>query len=221
MWQVFPFPCVGQFRFVDLHLHRQESYQRILDIVKNGGRFLDIGCCFAQDMRKMVLEGAPSSNMYGLELHAGFIDLAYDFFGDAATLAARFIVGDLMDRSNEELRTLEATVDVAHLGMVLHLWDLEGQIRFCERVVELMRLAPGAMVVGHSAARVEAAEWFNPVGKTMFKHNVESFAEMWDEVGRRTGTSWKASSWLTLPPEESRHWDDRLARKLMFKVERL
>jgi hypothetical protein len=159
--------------------------------------------------------------MYGIELHGGFIDLAYDFFGDRATLAAHFIVGDLMDKSNEALRAIEGTVDIAHLGMVLHLWSLEGQIQFCERVVQLMRPLAGAVIVGHSAGRVEASEWFNPVGKTMFKHNVESFAEMWDHVGHRTGTSWEASSWLTLPPEESRHWDDPLARKLMFEVRKL
>jgi hypothetical protein len=172
-------------------------------------------------MRKMALEGAPTGNMYGLEMHGGFIDLAYDFFGDRNTLKTHFIAGDLFDKSNPEIKAIEGSIDIAHLGMFLHLWDLEGQTRACERIVELMRPQTGSLIVGHSAGRVEAAEWFNPVGPSMFKQNVESFTEMWEEVGRRTGSRWVVSASLQETQIEGRHWDDPLARKLVFEVERL
>lgn len=134
--------------------------------------------------------------MYGVELQRDFVDISYDFFGDLDTLKAHFIFGDLMDRSNAGVEGLRGTVDIAHIGMVLHLFDLEGQTRFCERVVELMKAQAGSMVVGHSAGRIEAREWFNPVGKIMYKQNPESFTKMWEEVSRRTGTKWRCSAWL-------------------------
>ncbi|KAH8666803.1 hypothetical protein BX600DRAFT_511702 [Xylariales sp. PMI_506] len=220
LWDLFPFPTVGQFRFVELNLHRQQIFPTILARVQEGDRFLDVGCCFGQEMRKMALEGAPTENMYGLELQRGFVELAYDFFGDRDTFKGHFIVGDLADPSNAEIKALHGTVDIAHLGMFLHLWDLEGQTQMCTRIAELMSPKPGSLVIGHSAGRTEPSEWFNPVGKSMYKHNGESFAKMWEEVGKRTGSTWKVNAWLQETKIEGRHWDDPQARKLMFEVER-
>jgi hypothetical protein len=171
----------------------------------------------------MVHDGAPSANMYGAEQLSGFVDLAYDFFGDRDTFQGKFLVGDVTspDETNPQLAALRGTVDLIHVGMVLHLWDLETQTRFCEKLVEYARPVPGTMVFGHSAGRVEAAEWPNPVGKIMFKQNPDSFARMWDEVGRRTGTRWRTDAWLYQGSMESNHWDDPQARKLMFEVTRL
>ncbi len=169
-----------------------------------------------------MYDGAPSDNMFGLEMHGGFVDLAYQFFGDRDTLKTKFIIGDLTDKSNTDLAGLERTVDILHVGMFLHLWDFEGQTRVCERLVDFMNPAKGSVVVGCSAGRLEAAEWSNPLGKAMFKHDAESFEKLWAEVGRRTSTSWKVNAWLTPGTmEQGGHWDDPLARRLVFEVERL
>ncbi|KAH8887857.1 hypothetical protein GQ53DRAFT_796072 [Thozetella sp. PMI_491] len=221
-WEVFPFPCVGQFRFIELNLHLQDSYKRIIDRLQAGARYFDVGCCFAQDLRKLVVDGAPSDNMFGLEMHGGFVDIAYKFFGDKDSLKAKFVIGDLYDDSNTDLVALRGTADILHVGMFLHLWDLEGQTRACARLVEFLSPVPGSVVVGCSAGRVEAKEWFNPIGKSMFKHDVESFEKMWEEVGRRTSTSWKVRAQLSPGTmEQSGHWDDPLARRLVFEVERI
>lgn len=194
--------------------------------LQQGQRLLDVGCCYAQELRRMVLDGAPSANMYGVDLQRGFVDLAYDFFGDRDTLQTRFLAGDVTrpddGETGAELAALRGTVDMLHVGMVLHLWDLETQTRFCEALVQqYARPEPGTLVFGHSAGRVEAAEWPNPLGKVMFKQNPDSFAAMWDEVSRRTGTRWKVDAWLYHGSMEKNHWDDPQARKLMFEVTRL
>ncbi len=218
-----PFSCVGQFRFVELNLLLHKSYTQILRRIGEGACYFDVGCCFAQDMRKAVQDGATSTNMFGLEMHGGFVNLAYDFFGDRDTLRTKFIIGDLNDRSHKDLVGLERTVDILHAGMFLHLWDLEGQTRTCERLVEFMSRAPGSVILGCSAGRVEGGRvvqpgWASPV----FKHNVSSFEKMWHEVGRRTSTSWRVDAGFSpAEPWRAGHWDDPDARRPMFEVIRI
>jgi hypothetical protein len=65
--------------------------------VKNGGSFLDIGCCFAQDIRKLVHDGAPADSLWGAELVPDFIDLGYELFNDKTSLGANFMVANIFD----------------------------------------------------------------------------------------------------------------------------
>jgi SAM-dependent methyltransferase len=221
---------VGQFRFVDLSLSRQPSYAAILSrlLLKtdSGGskeRLLDVGCCFAQDLRKLAYDGAPSESLYGLEIQSEFIDLGYEFFGDRDSFRGRFINADLLDRENVEVKEVEGTFGVVQLGMVLHIWDLEGQTRACERVVELLRDEKGVLVVGQSVGNVEAKEAPGR-GKKIYKHDVGSFERMWAEVGRRTGTKWEVRARLDQGlgiDERKREWDEPSTRRLSFEVERV
>lgn len=36
--------------------------------LKDGARYLDVGCCLGQDIRKLVADGVPSAHLYGVEL---------------------------------------------------------------------------------------------------------------------------------------------------------
>ncbi|KAI4240955.1 MAG: hypothetical protein L6R40_004835 [Gallowayella cf. fulva] len=70
--------------------------------------FLDLGCCLAQDLWKLVFDGVPSENLYGLDIESGFSDLSYDLFRDRDTLKSRFVVEDMFvtgdDTRNESDR---------------------------------------------------------------------------------------------------------------------
>lgn len=45
------------------------AYKTILAKLKSGGKFLDVGCMFAQDSRKLVYDGAPPEAVYGTDLY--------------------------------------------------------------------------------------------------------------------------------------------------------
>lgn len=108
--------------------------------------------------------------------------------------------------------------------MVLHIWDLEGQIAACERVAELLRPENGVLVVGQSVGSVKAKEFPGRGGKMIYKHDAETFAAMWEEVGRRTGTKWEVRASLDQGlgiEEQNRNWDEPTTRRLFFEVERL
>ncbi len=221
---MYPWPCIGQYKFVSLTLHRQPLYGRVVETIKAGGRYLDLGCAVAQDMRYLVLDGCPSDNMFGLEKMAGYVEQAYELFGDRDRLHTRFIVADLLDTDVAEAQALLGTVDVAHAGMLLHVWPLEPQRRACERIVQFMSPRKGALIVGNSVGRTEPIVWPGPEGTPMYKHSPESFKSMWDDVGRRTGTVWRVHAW-TRPGlglnDEAAHWDDPLTTRLYWEVERM
>ena len=219
LWDIFPWPCIGQFRFLDLSLRRQLRYQTILSRIQDGDRFLDVGCCMAQDLRALIHDGAPAENLFGLEKEGAFLDIGFEFFGDRDKLSGvKFMRGDLLDRDNEEMKSLARTFGIIQLGMVLHIWDWEGQVRACERAVELLRDEKGVMVVGQSVGSLKGKA-VPARGKEIFKHDPDTFAAMWEEVGKRTDTNWRVRA--VLVEFERRSWDEEDTRKLSFEVERV
>jgi len=222
-WDIQPFPCIGQFRFFDLCLSRSPSYALILSRLQNGDSFLDLGCCFAQDLRKLVHDGAPSTNLYGAELKPEFMSLSYELFLDKDTFGAHFIQADIFD-SEGALKELDGKMDIVQIGLFLHLWDLEGQTRACERIVQLLKQEKGVLVTGQQVGATEPHQMRPESGTRMYKHNPDSFERMWREVGIRTGSEWLVRAKLDAGlgiKEKKRTWDDPNTRRLVFEVERL
>ncbi|KAK4146656.1 uncharacterized protein C8A04DRAFT_9695, partial [Dichotomopilus funicola] len=226
IWDVHPWPCVGQFRFLDLSLRRNPSYTTMLQrLVHGGDRILDVGCCLAQDLRKLAYDGAPPSSLFGLEKQAEFIRIGHSFFDDAESFGeATFFAADSLNREDEEVRKAAGTFSIVSLGMVLHIWGLEGQIKACERVTELLRDEKGVLVVGQSVGDLAGKEVSSRGTKMIFKHNVETFKEMWEEVRRKTGTKWKVEARLSEGlgiDSRPRNWDEPSTRRLSFSMERV
>ncbi|KAF1354047.1 hypothetical protein BDV97DRAFT_396832 [Delphinella strobiligena] len=73
-WKVFPYPCIGGFHFIELSLSELPIYPEVLSRVQSGESFLDVGCCFGQDIRKLVFDGAPSNKIYGSDLDHRFLE---------------------------------------------------------------------------------------------------------------------------------------------------
>jgi len=182
---------------------------------------LDLGCCCAQDLRKLVHDGAPSENLWGAELKGDFLELGYELFLDRETLKAHFIEADVFDAEGP-LKQLEGKMDFIQIGLFLHLFDLEGQVKACERIVSLMKPEKGCLILGQQIGSLEPGPM--AVGSKMHKHNVESFEKMWKEAGERTGSEWKVNANIDggLGVDQSkRASDDPDTRRLVFEIERV
>jgi SAM-dependent methyltransferase len=223
-WDVFPYPCIGQLRFIDLSLSRSPAYPRVLSSLAAGSTLLDLGCCVAQDLRKLVRDGAPASQLYGAELEAPFIDMGYELFRDKESFKAHFMVADIFDMSEERpLKALEGKMDIVHAGLFLHLFDWPEQVSACERIVQVLKAEPGALVLGQQMGTVTPGR-VNHGHRILFKHDASTFKKLWAEVGEKTGTQWKVEVQLDegLGVKEGRRkWDGEQARRLIFEVERL
>ncbi|MCJ1247755.1 hypothetical protein MMC30_004970 [Trapelia coarctata] len=117
---IYPYPCISQLRFLSLHLSSQPTYPAILSRLKAGHGLLDVGCCFGQDIRKSVTDGAPAEQIYGLDKEAVFIDLGSELFRDRGSLRSKFVVADIADPS-ADLGELEGKMDILWVSSFLHL----------------------------------------------------------------------------------------------------
>jgi hypothetical protein len=86
-----------------------------------------------------------------------------------------------------------------YISCVLHQWDLDQQAVAAKRLVELSR--PGTMIFGLQTGSVTPKVVYQPMedGRQKhgyFKHDSNTWAQMWDRVGKETKTRWEASAIL-------------------------
>ncbi|CZR65359.1 uncharacterized protein PAC_15259 [Phialocephala subalpina] len=181
-WDVFPYPCIGEFRFLDLAISLSPDYPAVLQRPKSGKEnFLDLGCCVGQEPRKVAHDGAVQENLYGSDLRAEFFEMGYRLFLDRDTLKSKFIEADITD-ANSALSGLDGKTS-----------STLGQIEVCKRLVKLLREKKDSLILGRQVGNTDAGEYVQTTNESgiMYKHNAESFKKMWDEVGEETGTKWR------------------------------
>jgi SAM-dependent methyltransferase len=195
-FKIFPYPCVGNFGFLNLSILESPVYKEVLERVKKGEQYLDIGCCMGQDIRKLAHDGAPQENMYGSDLKKEFWDIGYDLFLDKATLKTMFIDADIFS-ADSGLKELDGKLNLVHAASFFHLFDWNSQVKAVKRIVELLKAEPGSMVFGRQGAMPEAgylSQGF--AGMHAYWHNPDSWARLWKQVGDETGTKWDVQSSL-------------------------
>lgn len=171
-------------------------YSEVVERVKNGEQYLDIGCCMGQDIRKLVYDGVPPENLCGSDLKSDFWDIGYDLFLDKPTLNVKFIEADVFD-ADSGLKELNGKLSLVHATSFFHLFDWDGQVKAVKRVIELLKAEPGVMIFGRQGGMPQAgylptiAQDQNP-----YWHNSESWAKLWKQVGDETGSKWEVESFL-------------------------
>lgn len=218
-----PYHCLGRWRFLELNLSaRSDVYPELLARLRDKGQTLvDVGCCLGQDVRKLVYDGVPSENIVAVELQAGFVDLGYELFRDRDTLKTRFVVGDIMEEDGVVVRELEGRFDVVHLGMILHLFGWEDQVKLIRQAMRLLKAEGDVLLLGQQAGNLDGAT--SSSGRGTFRHNDETFKKLVAEVGAATGTKWDVKASLDNPisiQDGTRAWNDPKARRLTFEVRR-
>lgn len=241
-----PFPCVGSYLFAELALFKHPAYPAILNRLKSdpSSVYLEVGCGLAQDIRKLIADGAPATSLRGTDLQAGLMACGHDLFRDAELLPlsigvqnenSAFLAADFLDESGgSPLVAWEGGVDIVHASMFLHCFELPTQILACKRIVALLKPRPGSLLVGRSGGvslssggprEEEARGSLGQIGgvkATNYLHDVESFRAMWDQVGRESGTKWE----VKVDEEEiddgaGRYFSSKEHRWLRFEVTRL
>ena len=153
-----------------------------------------------QDIRRLVLDGAPAERIYGLDLKAGLMDAGYDLFQDRDSLLSTFIAADILDDSSSsspELRELDGQIDIVFAGSFFHVFDWDAQMRISKRLARLMRSVPGSLVFGHHLGH--AAPDTYPLGLgagSVYAHDEGSLQRMWTQVGLETESKWRVEAEL-------------------------
>ncbi|KAI0771026.1 hypothetical protein BD413DRAFT_613545 [Trametes elegans] len=196
-YAVFPFPCIRHFNFIKFKISRLPGYDRLLALGKErkDAIFLDIGCCFGNDVRKAVEDGFPLKQVVASDLYPEYWDLAHKLYRSTPdTFPAAFVPGDAFDAAHltvvppvyadnpeadaeptpnlsslTSLNPLHGRVAAIHASSFFHLFDEAQQAHLAHALGGLLSPAPGSMVFGTHAARAEkgthAAE-IGPDGST-------------------------------------------------------
>ena len=229
-WEVHPYPCIGDFRFLHLSISQHPLYPTVLSRLKESSQILlDIGCCFGQDIRCLVADGVPSENLFAADLRLEFLELGYELFKDKGTLKTQFLEGDIFDVNEEggkELRRLNGEIDIIHAASFLHLFTWDEQVKAGIQMVQFLKpTTMNALILGRQTASTNPGvkpRLMNATGNT-YRHNPESFQRLWNEIGERTGTRWRskvdmyeATGWRR--PRDGKETDDRLMRYEIHKI---
>ncbi|KAK0271683.1 hypothetical protein LTR54_006729 [Friedmanniomyces endolithicus] len=188
-WAIYPYPCIGMGRFLNLHISTHPLYtSEILPRLLTGTQiYLDLGSAFAQNLRRLVADGVPSSQCYGADLRLEFLDLGYELFNDRSTLKSKFIAADIFDEGSA-LRELDGRVDIVDASSFFHLFTLAEQKHVARRVLALLKPREGSLVVGRQVGNSRPEEYGMRSGEgTRYRHDVASWRGMWEEIGGEKG----------------------------------
>ncbi|KAI1387536.1 uncharacterized protein F4822DRAFT_285658 [Hypoxylon trugodes] len=194
-WDIRAYPCIGLGSWLTPQLCRLPVYSQILKRVKEDGALLaDMGTFFGHDLRRLVYDGAPSDNLYGVDIVNHF-DVGYDLFRDRDTFKGHFIEADFLSTTSPELNALKGKVDIIVISQVLHQWLYEDQVKAATVLSSFTK--PGSWIVGNQIGNPVAQDVsLKQMATSVFRQNPESFAKTFEEVGAATGTKWETQAWL-------------------------
>ncbi|KAL6720017.1 multidrug-resistance type transporter [Lecanora helva] len=220
-WDVYPYPCIGQFLFLNLTINLSPYYPDLVARLRDSDQtLLDLGCCFAQDVRKLVSDGARSENIYGADLYGEFMELGYHLFKDRKSLKSTFFPTDIMNERDLLLNGLSGQMDVVYMGLFLHHFDFETCVQVCVRVSKLLKPKPGSLVMGCQVGSLVGDTKPIPIpsGGILWRHDIKSFEKVWEQVGEQTGTKWRVEARLEKGKGFGEKWQLEGTRRLGFEV---
>lgn len=188
------------FKFLNLSISDLPCYPRIVALLKSPQSkhtLLDLGCCFAQDIRKLVHDGVPSEKLYGCDMEQEFLDLSYELFKDKETLQAHFFIANALKEDDAAWDEMRGKFDFVYAGSFFHLFGWDDQLKICKGVIRLLKPQKGSMVFGRQTGNLKGQEIKPTPGlsvsnkPTAWRHDVDSFRRLWDTAGEETGTKWE------------------------------
>jgi len=208
-FEIYPYPCIRIFEFARLKMSRLPAYGQFLKLGKErkGAVFIDLGCCFGNDVRKAVHDGYPVENAIATDIQNGLWDLGHEMFRSTPeSFPVPFIQGDILDPSFLQavhpftkdspcttpapalnavtsLNSLRGHVSAVFSGAFYHLFSETDQERIARAFACLLSHEPGSMLFGVHGGRSEKG-FFQPTGSEykMFCHSPESWKLLWEDI---------------------------------------
>ncbi|OTA79129.1 hypothetical protein M434DRAFT_402129 [Hypoxylon sp. CO27-5] len=201
LWEIYPYVCIGHFRFLSLKFTLDPRYQVALSRLlapDSKATLLDVGCCVGQVLRQLAFDGVDSSRLYGTDLEPRFLEAGYDLFKDRDKFKATFVAGDMLNQCDEDnggnrsLEVFDGKMNIIHATSFFHLFTWENQVRAARRMVRFLDPNDSyVMIFGRQVGTTTPGDREGARGSKRFLHNATSWQELWDEVGKLTGTSWR------------------------------
>lgn len=194
LWAIRKYPCIGLGFFLTPYISRSPAYPAILERLEEGATLVDVGCFAGSDLRQLAFSGAPTANLYRIDI-VNHWDFGYSIFRDESSFEAHFILADILSSDNPELLVLNGKVDIIIVPALLHQWDWDKQVEVAKKVAAFTK--PGSIVVGYQVGNATAKQFVNQAFQVpRWWHSPTSFRKMWDQVAVETGSRWQTEAWL-------------------------
>ncbi|KAG1823536.1 uncharacterized protein BJ212DRAFT_688031 [Suillus subaureus] len=215
-YNVAPYACIYFFFFTRRKLSGLPAYQQVVHIGREWKNpiFLDVGCCFGNDIREVILDGFPAARAIGTDLHQELWNLGHELFKSTPeTFPAHFVGGDAFNPeilavappasmqtvgvpapnlSNlTSLNPLRGCVSAIHATAFFHLFKEDKQLHMARALAGLLSAQPGSIILGvHTGAQEKGVvnQVYRGVEVDMFAHSAESWTAMWDGEVFEKGT---------------------------------
>lgn len=197
-------PCIGLWWWLKLGLSTHPQYPELLARFQAHSsaspvKFLDLGTCLGQDVRKLIHDGAPVECVYSSDIFAGYEAVGHALFRDLEKMRGHFIHGDIFDNAPDApLVKTRGTWDVVSIMLFLHAFKWDDQVAICKSILKLLKPQPGSMVIGLQHANTKSGEeqiirqyQQERPDKYVFTHNKETFKQMWEEIAESEGLDLK------------------------------
>ena len=194
-----PYPCIGLLRFLICTLSTHHIYPFILERLHAGATYLDLGACFAQDIRKLTFDGVPVHNCIAVDLEPGFFSISYDLFRDSVhSLPASLVGGDVFEEEQEIWKDLERRIAVVHASSFFHLFGLPKQVQIARAIFRLVKPVEESLVLGLQLAAKGEAEAIPVVSEEepTYCHSKETMQALWTNAGRDMGLESLGLGWI-------------------------
>lgn len=178
-------------------LSEQEIYPEVIHRIRAGASYLDVGCCFAQDIRRLSFDGAPTDKCTGVDLEARFIGLSEELFLDKGKLSARMAAADIFEEDSTFWMSLHGQFDIVHASSFFHLFGLPKQRCIARAIAKLVKSKPGSTVLGLQLAAAGEAEDIPVVNEQepTYCHSLASMQDLWISAGREIGFEAQGLTW--------------------------
>lgn len=206
-YKVAPYPCIYFFGFLRMDITKLPVYSDILAIgrERTDPIFLDLGCCFSVESRRVAFDGFPARGIISSDIKEEFLELSHFLFRTSKdTWAGHFVSGDALDPemlsvapvvrgsrlgSPPDLSTLTSLnplhghCSVIHTSYFLHLFSEEQQLHLARALAGLLSPEPGSTICGFQSGRKEKGNVPMAFGSSelpLFSHSPQSWIESWD-----------------------------------------
>lgn len=152
-------------------------------------RIFEVGSCFGVALRKLVLDGASRSNVFGCDVSETFVSLGYKFFDDKSTFGDRIrLLSVLADNFHDTVRLWAGPepFDVVIANLVFHCLPDHNEV-LAKRAFELLK--PGGVLIGQTAAYSKDTDEtfvFGVGSRKAVLHSERSFKNLLQSQGFRT-----------------------------------
>lgn len=200
--QFHTYRCIQSMQYLLPRASYLKSYSKILCHLKEKGdiKIADFGCCFGQDIRKLILDGVAPEMITAVDLHDGYWLAGREVFLDNANneklngIKTCFFDISLPlhhpDAIEARFPSSKGTFDFIILQAVLHTMSLEQHKSTLQRI--RMLLKKGGIVMGRTVGSDPAKEWvMTPNGQSRrYLHSATSLSDLFKELGFQ---SWDCS----------------------------